>query len=109
MTELDAIKQRLQALEGFAERAERLASEDLRHVLLDGARWEALNSLVLELAQHQGIDPEKYHQALEARVRFFHQLALQRAEAISPTLAAEIDNRPIGIDASGEPYPPLIP
>ena len=74
------------------------------------ARYHALEFVVRELAERCGVEGEKFDDYLKRVTRWHHQQLLQKAEALNPSMAAELDNRkPDELEGADELPPPLFP
>lgn len=58
------------------------------------ARCDALATIALSLGRKVGFSDEKILERIEHLTEMYHQKRLERAEGVSPELAAEIDYRP---------------
>lgn len=86
-----------------------MAPVEQRHKMIREAMFQALLSLVLEMAGRLGISEERFEGSFQERVRWYHDRNLQTASGISPNLAGQIDDRDLS-DVPTEGFPtPLFP
>jgi len=103
------LSERVERLEKQDQQAEAVAVIQGQNTTLQEAKFNALYSIVHELAAHEGISEEQIVEHFRERVRFYQDQLLRIAEDINPNWAGQIDERDQGEMPESESYSPLFP
>jgi hypothetical protein len=109
------LEERLRVLEGqvCAMAEEMSQSQETRKLLfgdlqLAEAKHITLYSMVMDLAEHEGVSTEKSLAHYNTRLQFWQDHFLRKIEESSPELAAEIDDRTIDECNTEKSYPSIF-
>jgi hypothetical protein len=108
MSEYDDLQERLASLEDLVHTLAQNNTASSRLEIINDAKVSAIYSIVLELAEHLGVNPAQFFRHYETRFRWWHDYYLRQAEDVSPEISGLLDPRTIEQASVSEVYLPLF-
>lgn len=106
---MPSIEDRLSNLEKFRSDVEKSVDIELGADLRLVSRVAAIETFILEIAAHLGVDRAHASARLANLQKAYHDNYLKQAESVQSSFAAHIDDRDVEEVPSGEHIEPLFP